>query len=115
MGPDSIPVLDLIIAFLLISMLTVTYSAPQELSTKHAVFQKYYEQFIFRQTFLSSNASYCMNSSTISLGEKYLIKIVNGTFEKIGITLSNETNADLKMPVLFLSCGDTNVKIYKNK
>lgn len=114
MGPDSIPVLDLIIAFLLISMLTVTYSMPQELSTKRVLFQKYYEQFIFQQTLLNSNASYCINSNVTSLGERYLIKIVNNASLKITPDDSG-TNTNSRLPVLFLSCGDMNVKIYKNK
>lgn len=113
MGPDSVPVLDLIIAFLLISMITVTYSAPQELSTKHALFQKYYEEFIFQQTVLNSNVSYCTDSNMTLLGKEYLIKIVDNTSLKIAPT--DETNESPGLPILFLSCGDVNVKIYKNK
>lgn len=114
MGPDSVPVLDLIIAFLLISMITVTYSVPQELSTKHALFQKYYEEFIFQQTVLNSNVSYCTNSNMTLLGKEYLIKIVNNTSLKTAPN-DDETNENPGLPILFLSCGDVNVKIYKNK
>ncbi len=116
MGPDSIPILDLIVAFLLVSMITVTYSVSYELPTKYATFQKYYEQVTFRIHFLNMNTNYCRNVYNMSfLNVYHSLKIINNTDEKYVKIILNYNDAYSESPILFLSCGDINVKIYKNK
>ncbi len=116
MNIDSIPVLDLIISLLLLTTITITYITPQTLSNKQEVFQNYYRYFTLQQKILHNEKLFqCKNTTLYEilklLDTQYSIKIINNNNIEI-IIKSNEKHA--RVPIIFISCGDMNVKIYGN-
>ncbi|MEM3832876.1 MAG: hypothetical protein QW128_04665 [Thermoprotei archaeon] len=112
---DSIPVLDLVISLLLLTTITITYITPQTLSNKQETFQNYYRYFKLQQKILhNENLFQCKNVTLDeiikSLDVQYPIKIINSSSYIKIIIKGNEKDAQI--PVIFISCGDINVKIY---
>lgn len=119
MNFDSIPVLDLMIALLLLTTITITYMTPYALSGKQEAFQKYYKNFILQQKILHEQDIFQCRNITLnkiikSLDTQYPIKIINNNRHIEIIIQNNENHDKMQFPIIFIECGDIDVKIYEN-